>query len=56
MREALDDLEIELIALKDIRDIITMIPVEYPTPPYLIQRIEAHITELDRAFKKIFRK
>jgi len=31
MREAIDSAEIELIALKDVRDIITMIPVENPT-------------------------
>jgi hypothetical protein len=53
-REALDELEIELIALKGIRDIIKLIPVEHATPPYLIQRVEAHIDRLDEAFEKVF--
>lgn len=47
----LNSIETELIALKDVMDIVDKIPIEYPTPVYLIRRMKVHTARLDKQFK-----
>lgn len=47
---ALSALETELIALKDVVDIMEKIPAEHPRPVYLVKRISEHVKTLDRHF------
>lgn len=49
---ALSEMETELIALKDVMDIMNKIPMEYPRPVYLVNRIATHTESLDKKFKK----
>ena len=48
--QALDEMETELIALKDVAKIIDKMPMEEPTPVYLIQRVLVHTKSLSARF------
>lgn len=47
----LNKIETELIALKDVMDIVDKIPIEHPTPVYLVRRMKVHTARLDKRFK-----
>ena len=51
MFEALSALETDLIALKDVMDVVKLVPIENPTPVYLIRRIAVHTEELSQSFR-----
>lgn len=51
----LNKIETELIALKDVMDIVDKIPIEYSTPVYLIRRMKAHTARLDKQFKRTWK-
>ena len=54
--EELSKIELELIALKDVVEIIDQIPIEHKTPVYLIKRVAVHTKGLDRRFKNAWRR
>lgn len=53
--DELNAIETELIGLKDVMDIVDKIPIEYPTPVYLIRRMKVHTARLDKQFKHAWR-
>ena len=52
--EALNALETELIALKDIVDIMEKIPPEHPRPVYLVKRVSFHTGAIDQKFRQLW--
>lgn len=53
--DELNKIETELIALKDVMDIVDKIPMEYPIPVYLVRRMKVHTARLDKRFKHAWR-
>src|SRR5687767_9456441 len=48
--DALNPLETELIALKDVMEIIGKMPLDAPPPLYLVERARVHTEEISRHF------